>query len=395
MNLKELLKAIENYSIDEVEKRMNEIRSMDLDACENIDELTQEVDALEKRKAELKKNADAVKELRNKILNGQVETRTIEKPREERRTMNLTKENVYSSAEYRSAFLKQLRNIQLNEIETRALTTGASSAGAVVPTQTMNKIIEKVKQYAPMLEKIDLLAINGNVTVPTEGTTIEAKLHTEGASITADEDTLNKVTLGMYEITKLVTISKSVETMSIDTFEEYLVKKIAKKVANKITGYILNGTGSSEPQGINAITWNGENSVTVAKSASLTEANLDALVGLLNGGYDNGAEWFMSKKTFFTDFRPLQDKSKNEVITKENGIWYVEGYPVSFDDRITLHEAILGNCAEGYIGNMPETATVTSQFVVRENSFDFLGSAMFDGKVSAVEAFVKLVKATA
>lgn len=387
-----ILEKIKGMSIDEIEERMQEIRKLNLDECKNLDELDKEIDALEERKKELLKDADAKKELRRKILNGEVETRTIDKPQEER-TMPKTKEDVVSSKEYRNAFLKKLRNIPLSEVETRALTTGTSSAGAVVPTQTINKIIEKVKQYAPMLEKIDLLAVNGYVTVPAEGTTVDAQLHTEGDKINADSDTMNKVSLGMYEITKLVTISKSVETMSIDAFEDYLVKKIARKVADKITGYILNGTGTSEPQGVNAITWNGENSVTVAKSGTLTEANLATLVGLLNGGYDNGAEWIMSKKTFFADFRPLQDKSKNDVVVKENGVWYVEGYPVSFDDRIKLNEAILGNFSLGYIGNMPESATVTSQFVVRENSFDFLGSAMFDGKVSAVEAFVKLVKA--
>ena len=102
----------------------------------------------------------------------------------------------------------------------------------------------------------------------------------------------------------------------------------------------------------------------------------------------------MSKKTFFGDFRALQDNSKNKVISKEGDTWYVEGYPVTFDERMTIHEAILGNLRRGYLGNMPEEAHVTSQFVVRENSYDFLGSAMFDGKVQAVEAFVKIVKAT-
>ena len=44
---------------------------------------------------------------------------------------------------------------------------------------------------------------------------------------------------------------------------------------------------------------------------------------------------------------------------------------------------------------MPEEINVTSQFVTRENAYDFLGCAMFDGKVQAIEAFVKLIKAAA
>lgn len=296
--------------------------------------------------------------------------------------------------EYRAAWLRNIRGLDLSDAETRALTTAAGSVGSAVPTITQNKIIEKVKQYCPLLDKIDLLRVPGGVTIPAEGTTTDAKTHAEGAAITADADTIVSVVLSGYEVTKLVTISKSVEKMSIDAFESWLVNKIARKIAEKIGQLIVYGSGSSEAQGIDKITWSAANSVTVAKTASLTAANVQALVALLNGGYDNGAEWLMSKTTFFADFHPLMNSSKDNIVTEQNGSYRVMGYPISFDDRITAHEAFLGNIYRGYVGNMPEDITVTSQFVTRENAYDFLGCAMFDGKVQATEAFVKLVKAT-
>lgn len=296
--------------------------------------------------------------------------------------------------EYRAAWLRNIRGLDLTDAETRALTTAAGSVGSAVPTITQNKIIEKVKQYCPLLDKIDLLRVPGGVTIPAEGTTTDAKTHAEGTVITADADTIISVVLSGYEITKLVTISKSVEKMSIDAFESWLVNKVARKIAEKIGQLIFYGSGSSEAQGIDKITWSAANSVTVAKAASLTAANVQALVALLNGGYDNGAEWFMSKTTFFTDFHPLMNNSKDNIVTEQNGSYRVMGYPISFDDRIKAHEAFLGNIYRGYVGNMPEDITVTSQFVTRENAYDFLGCAMFDGKVQATEAFVKLVKAT-
>lgn len=296
--------------------------------------------------------------------------------------------------EYRAAWLRNIRGLDLTDAETRALTTATSSVGAAVPTITQNKIVEKVKQYCPLLDKIDLLRVPGGVIVPAEGTTTDAKTHAEGATITADADTIVSVVLSGYEVTKLVTISKSVEKMSIDAFESWLVNKISRKIAEKIGYLIVYGSGSSEAQGINKITWGADNSVTVAKTASLTAANVQALVALLNGGYDSGAEWLMSKTTFFTDFHPLMNNSKDNIVTEQNGSYRVMGYPISFDDRITAHEAFLGNIYRGYVGNMPEDITVTSQFVTRENAYDFLGCAMFDGKVQATEAFVKLVKAT-
>ena len=124
--------------------------------------------------------------------------------------------------------------------------------------------------------------------------------HTEGGSITASADTIGKVALSHYEITKLLTISKSVERMSIDAFETWLVNKLARKIAEKCEAYIINGTGSSEPEGINAITYNATNSVTVAAAASLAAADVEALVALFNKGYNQGAKWLMSSATFFT-----------------------------------------------------------------------------------------------
>ena len=378
----------------EIEKRLAEIKSEVEKPDANLDALEEESRNLSDEYEKLQERV-AGAERRQKILNGAqregVETRRFGNQEQD------TEERAYGadSPEYRSAYLKQMRGIELSDVEERAMTSASSSAGPVIPTQTMNKIISKLHQYAPLLDEIELLSVPGNVKVPAEGTTIEASIHAEGATITAVGDTMTYVELGMYEITKLITISKTVELMSVDAFENWLTDKIARNVADKITGLILTGTGSSQAQGINAITWDESNSVTVAKASALTVANIDSVVGLLNGAYDAGAKWIMSKKTFFGDFRALQDNGKNKVISKEGDTWYVEGYPVSFDERMTIHEAILGNLRRGYIGNMPEEAHVTSQFVVRENSYDFLGSAMFDGKVQAVEAFVKIAKATA
>jgi HK97 family phage major capsid protein len=115
----------------------------------------------------------------------------------------------------------------------------------------------------------------------------------------------------------------------------------------------------------------------------------------MNGGYFADAEWYMSYTTFFADFHPLMNHSKNNIVTEENGVYRVMGKVVNFDERIAAHEAILGDTFRGYIGNMAEEVNVTSQFVTRENAFDFLGCAIFDGKVQAIEAFVKIAKATA
>lgn len=385
---------IEEMNLEQVTKRLADLDVEVRDAKEvkDVEDLTEEKKTLLTRKAELEdleqRKADALK-----INAGQVNTKIIE---ERRGAENMNKEFTVASPEYRSAFLKRMQGNELNEIEKRALTSVADSVGGAIPTQTQDDVLRKLKQYAPLLGEITLLQVAGNVKFVVEGVVNDAALHTEGGTITASADTVVTVSLGGYEVNKLVTISKSVATMSINAFEGWLTDMLAEAIANKISSYLITGTGSSEPTGIEkAQTWGETNSVTVALAGSLTAANVQTLCGLLPGGYDNGAKFLMSKKTLFTDFMPLQDNAKHALVTKEGNTYYVYGYEVMFDERVTYHEAFLGNYKKAIVGNLAEAVNVTSAFDIKTNSFDYLGSAIFDSKVAIGEAVVKLVKAAA
>ena len=93
----------------------------------------------------------------------------------------------------------------------------------------------------------------------------------------------------------------------------------------------------------NANTWGATNSVTVAKAGALTAANVQTLIGLLPSGYDRNGKFVMNKKTLFTDFMPLQDNSKNHIVTVQNNAYFVYGYPVLLSDYVADHEAFLGD----------------------------------------------------
>lgn len=310
-----------------------------------------------------------------------------------------TRENMAGDPEnkeavYRVAFFKRLQGKELSPEELTAYSSGASSAGAVIPTQTAEEIITKLKERAPLLQEITLLQVQGNVTFAVEGTNNAAAIHTENASITPAADTLVKVSLSGWEVTKLIQVSDTVKTMSINAFEEWLVDMLVESIADKISDMIINGTGTSQAKGIEkANTWGDTNSVSVAKAGSLTAANVQTLIGLLGGGYDANAKFIMSKKTLYTDFMPLQDNSKNDIVTREGRSYYVYGYPVLIDSRVTEHEAYLGDLKK-YVANLAESVNVKADFDIDTNSNKYLGVAIFDGAPALGEAFVKLVKAT-
>ena len=382
------LEEIRTLSIEDVEKRMNEIRSMDLDKAENIEELTKEVDALTERRNALKADASAKKELRAKIAEGAVQTTAIEKPKENR-TMTLTKENYRASEEYRSAFLNNLMGRQLNEEQRAAF--ALAGVDPVIPESMQTSIITKVKEYAPILSEITLLNVNGTVKFAVEGTVAGADIHAENAEITAATDTLVEVTLSTYEVTKLVQISDSVRTMTINAFESWLIDNLSESIAIKIEYLIWNGTGSSQAKGINTITFDAAHKVEVAKSASLTAQNVFDLFGKLKTGYARNAKIYMNRKTLFSDFLPLEDKSKNNLVVENGGTYYVLGTPVELTDSIADHEAVMFD-PKKYVANMPENTNIKQSVDLRHNAYLYLGVAQFDGKPALEEAFVKLVK---
>ena len=158
------------------------------------------------------------------------------------------------------------------------------------------------KETCADAERSTLLHVKGAVKFVVEGTNNDAAIHTENAAITPAADTLTTVTLSGYEIVKLVQISDTVMTMSIAAFESWIVDMLAEAIARKVEDFFINGTGTSQPKGIDkANTWGATNSVTVGASASLTAANVQTLIGLLNAGYDRNAKFVMSKRTLFTD----------------------------------------------------------------------------------------------
>ncbi|MBR5305945.1 MAG: phage major capsid protein [Oscillospiraceae bacterium] len=360
------MEKIKGFSIDEVESRMAEIRSLNLDECENIDELTKEVDALEARKQELKERAETKAELRNKIMTGEVKTNKIEKP-QEKRTMEFTKDTFMATAEYRNGFYKQLLGREVNAEERAAL--ALAGASAVIPTETQNSIMELAKEFAPVLNDVTLLHVNGGVKFAVEGINEAAKAHEEGAALTPDAVNLVVVELSTHEVVKQVMISSAVKSMTIPAFESWLTKMLAEAVARYIEAKIFTDMAAS---------------ATKAVTGAVSVENIAKLFGSLKSDYYRKAKVYMNNKTLWT-VRALQDKSKNDL--------YIDGKVYEIEARTTasLADGVVLLCdPTKYVANLSEDITVKGGEDLKTNSYIFNGVANFDGKVAIAEAFVKL-----
>lgn len=299
-------------------------------------------------------------------------------------------EDKVSSKEYRNAFLKKLQGKELTRQENALVT----AAGAI-PTQTLNKIIEKMEYIAPIIGKVDLSFIPSNLSIPVEDTVNDASWVAMGTASTDSADVLSTVTLAAYKLIKTVEIGADVEVMAIDAFETYLVNRLAHKMAKALENAIINGTGSSQPTGLlkaSVIT----NTGTFTK-LGMTYADLLAIIAdLPDHGYRAGASFVMPSALFYSDVLPaLTDKGSGldvQAVEKMK----VLGYDVVLCDRVAADTIIFGNL-KNYAMNMASDVTVASDKSVafRTGSTVYRAMALVDGKPLNVAAFNSYTRAAA
>jgi len=370
--------------INEIEQRKLEIKELlESDAKDlNLEELRSEIEALNAEKAQIEER----KQIAEGIQANEIKPEMIEKPKMEERKMN----ELYNvdTKEYRSAWLKNLMGKELDDTEKRSI----AAANAVISLETYNAIFGKVKQYASILDEITLLNVAGNISFGVEGTNNDAALHTENDLVNGAADTFITVHLAGFEIVKLVRLSASARNMSVDAFEQFLVDNLSEKIAQKIEYYVINGTGNSQPKGIDYATTytNDSNAVQWAANSKPTAAEIAELISYLPGGYARNAKFLMNHKTFWQHVMVLRDDAKAPIVSNDNGTYRIYGFPVLFSDAVAGTDMFLGDYKQ-IVGNLSQNVTVESSaasgFVY--NAVDYRAVAIFDCDVADAGAIVK------
>jgi len=227
-----------NMTVEELEARRVQIgEEVEKDGAD-LDALEVEIKGI-KAELEARKEAAAQKaEIRNAVASGDGKV-VAEIPTQEKRTMEEIKYNV-QSPEYRTAWLKNIaqRDGQmifgdLTETEQRAFTFTTANTGAVVPTETMNRIVELVESMAPMYDDATKTGMVKGFGVPRHKSIAagDAAATDEGVANADEEDTFDLLPLDGVEIKKYVDITRKMQWQSIDAFEAWLTDHIAKRIA--------------------------------------------------------------------------------------------------------------------------------------------------------------------
>ncbi len=380
--------------LQEIEERLAAIKlEIDADGAD-LDVLETEIKTLTEERKTINDKIVKRQNLVNSIVDLPKEN-IIKDFKEERKDMELTREDILASKEYRSAFFKTLQGKELNEAEKRAMTSAAASAGAAIPTETANVLVQKMLETAPLLAEITLLRIAGNVTIATGLERDSAYQHAENEAITASTDVLASVTLAGYEFFKLISISKTVQTMAIDAFEGWLTDALYEDVALKIENSIIYGSGNSAPGGLASITLTAGTNL-ISTTASITYKDICDLITYPVKGLRKGAK-FLCNSTFpYTQLAGIKDEQKRPIFVES----MAEGVPsrlmgkeLLISDEVADDELYYGQFKKIF-GNLSSDITVESstQSGFRNGTIDYRGGALFDCKVAAPRAFGKFKK---
>lgn len=382
--------------MQEIEARKQAIRAM-LEGTETVDleALQTELRALEtERKGIEQRQAVAAG-----IQSGTISGNPMPKPQGEQRNFEgMEREEILSAPEYRTGYLKQLQGKELNELEKRALTTAAGSAGAAVPTTTLNMVIDKLRQTSVLFPRVTVSYVPGNLSLTVANAKNAASWKAEGVDGTPADDTVINVSLTGFELIKLVEISAAASAMTIDAFETYIASELGRQMAIAVENAILNGDGVGEPTGILAgVTWTATNSVSWPLASTIDYDVIVDGMALLPTLYHSGAVFVMSRKTLFGGIRKIKGSDDQPIFAynvQDRAAMTILGYPVILDDYIEDDVILLGDFSYYYLNfsQAPEIAT-SREASFKSGKTTYRGLAVADGKPGLAEAFVKIFHA--
>lgn len=302
------------------------------------------------------------------------------------------------------AFEQYLRSELLNtRNDNTPLTKGAN--GAVIPTTIAKRIIRKLYDISPILEKSAKYNVKGNLQIPfyTEDQTDYINVAFQGAEFTAlsaNSGKFTSINLSGYVAGALALVSRSLINNADFDIVGYVVDQMAYSIKRFIENVLLNGSGVISGQ---SGTVAGLTGVTLTtRTAAATAITADELIDLQDSVKDmfqEGAIWIMSSKTR-TATRQLKDKMGRYLLQDDISAPFGKvllGKPVYVSDN--MPEMAEGNVAV-YYGNMTGLATKFTENmeiqVLREKYADqhadgVIGWFEFDAKVQDAQQIAKLV----
>lgn len=375
-----------NERLQEIESRLSEcMRSLEAFSKgeaieEDVDALVNECNELREERSRIEAEEAERQQRLKEIAEKTIPTVTVE----ERKDDNAMPEFKIDSAEYRSAWLKNLMGKELTEQERSVDLSGA------MPTSTANKVLSVVEE-SRLLSKLDISRIPGNLNIPCETASDAASWGATGA---AANDAIGTVQLYAYQLIKTIEVPGTIKAGAVDAFEAYLVRRLGEKIRKTLELAVINGDGSGKATGIKTTVTTLTGTFT---KAAVAKADLFKIMGSLDGEYQDNATWIMPSKVYFGEVLAVAGINDFDNLAKGGGERLLgKDVILTENARISNADYIFYGDPKHYHLNFSEDINVSKDASVgfASNSIMYRGVTVCDGKLDSAKAFVMFTRAT-
>lgn len=270
--------------------------------------------------------------------------------------------------------------------------------GAVIPQSILNKIIKRIYDISPILDRSSKYNVKGKLTIPyydESSNAITVSWATEFQELESNVGKFDNIELTGYLAGVLCLISESLINNSQFDIVAFVIDEMAYHVSRFIENVLLNGSGSVE--GLSTLT----NSMTAASASVITSNEVIQLQARVKDLYQDPAIFIMSVNTR-TALRLLKDNVGRYMLQDDITAPFGKvllGKPVYVSDNMSDMSA---GATAIYYGDMSGLATkfseVMSVRVLREkyatqHAVGVVGWLEFDSKVENAQKIAKLVMA--
>jgi HK97 family phage major capsid protein len=300
----------------------------------------------------------------------------------------------------RRAFEAYVRGVVLNERTNMTKTAN----GAVIPTTIANKIIAKVYDICPILERSTKYNVKGKLVIPyydEDTNAITVNYASEFEELTSNVGAMDKIELDGFLAGTLTLISRSLINNAQFNITDFIVERMAYAIKRFIENQLLNGyVGTGASAGVTGLTsLPAARAITAAATTAITADEVVRLHDAVKDDFQANAIWIMSPATR-TALRTLKSTTGyyllNDDVSSPFGTSLL-GKPVYVSDN--MPDMAAGKTAI-YYGDMRGLATKFSEEmtieVLREkyatqHAVGVVGWLEFDAKVEDAQKIAKLV----
>lgn len=269
---------IDEMTITDIEQRAAQIRSeMQADDAD-LDALTAEATALQRRRDEIRTAEEQRRQTAEQVAKGLI-GKTIEKHNEGvSETMDAEKRT-----EMYEALAEYIKGRETPE--QRALLTTGATGGTVKVSNIVDDFIWTDWDKSPILSRIRKVYVKGNYSVGYEASATGAVKHTEGSMNTPAEETLTLAYVNFIEqyFKKWITVSDTVLAMKGEPFLRYLMDEFGHQLAIALENAVVAEIEASSlaAQVTNPI----DNTAAMAGFAALSDEAVNPVVIISKANY--------------------------------------------------------------------------------------------------------------